>query len=208
MPATESKTKDHQGLLRKIAPLLLENGLKSTTMDSVAATLGISKRTLYETFGSKSDMILEVLDEIDNQNKEFASRAFAEAENVMEALIVIFKRNRDLVGSLNVDFYRDMDRLYKDKRKDFDRGQQSFHERMLQMFKVGVEQGMFRPDVDYNVQSRMMGLQMEGLKRIEELFPPDITIQRVFDSIIIGLLRSIASPEGMRILDRLTQELN
>lgn len=202
MQRSDLKEKDYQELLERIVPIILEKGLKSTTMDTVAASLGMSKRTLYEIFGSKSDMLREALAAHERQSHDFFCRTFAEADNVMEAFIEVFKRNRDIVGSLNVEFYRDMDRLYKDQREEYNKARAVRHEGMLRMFNLGVEQGMFRPDVDYNVHSRMMGLQMEALKRIEELFPPDITLQRVFDSIIIGFLRSIASEKGMRVLNR------
>ena len=207
MQRIDMKEEDYQALLGRIVPILLEKGLKSTTMDSVAASLGMSKRTLYEIFESKSEMIKEVLRAWERENEAFVSDTFARADNVMEALITVFKHNRDTVKSLNVDFYRDMDRLYKDKRETYEKSREKRHEKMIQMFQRGVEEGMFRPDVDYHVHSRIMGLQMESLKRMEELFPPGITLQRVFDSILIGFLRSIASEKGMKVLDSLTGQL-
>ena len=208
MQRSDLNEKDYRELLSRILPIILEKGLKSTTMDSVAASLSMSKRTLYEIFGSKSEMIKEVLAELDSRSREVFAKAFREADNVMEAFIEIFKYNRDFVGSINVDFYRDMDRLYKDRREEYDRARENRHAKMLEKFHLGVEQGMFRPDVDYAVHSRVMGLQMEALKRIEELFPPDISLQRVFDSIIVGFLRSIASEKGMKVLNQLTHDLH
>lgn len=207
MLRSQLKDSDYQRLLARIVPIILDKGLKSATMDSVAKALGMSKRTLYEIFDSKSEMIKEALSAIERQSHEFVTETFANSQNVMEAFITVFKHNRDLIGKVNVNFYRDMDRLYKDKRKDYERYRQSRNEKMVQMFKKGVDQGMFRPDVDYYVQTRIMGLEMEALKRIEELFPPDIDLLRVFDSIIIGFLRSIASQEGMKVLDKLTASL-
>lgn len=202
MPHIEDTAKDRRQLLDRIAPILLQKGLKSTTMDTVAAELGMSKRTLYEIFGSKSEMLKEALDRVAKRNQEFSMKAFEEADNVMEAFVNIFRHNRDLMGNTNVNFYRDMDNLYKERREDYDRSRQEHYKRMEQLFHKGVEQGMFRPDVDYSVQIRVMALQLEALKRIEELFPPDITLIRVYDALIIGFLRSIASPDGMKILDR------
>lgn len=201
------KEKDYRDLLRRILPFVHENGFKSTRMDDVASALGMSKRTLYEIFGSKSDMLQEVIKEMESQQNEFISKTFAESENVMLALISIFKRNRDLMGTINIAFFRDMDSLYKDKRKTYDKTRDKHHEKIQQLYRLGVEQGMFRSDIDYNIHSRILALQMEGLKRIEELFPPDITLQKVYDTIMLGTFRSIASPEGMKILDRVTDEI-
>lgn len=206
MQRSDLKDSEYEALLSRIVPILIERGLKATTMDTVAAQLGMSKRTLYEIFGSKSDMLREALAAHERQSQQFFKKAFEESDNVMEALFKIFTYNRDLVKKVNVAFYKDMDRLYKDKRKEYEQTRESRHENMLKMFKLGVDQGMFRPDVDYTIQSRMMGIQMEALKRSEELFPKDIPLQRVFDTIIIGFLRGIASKEGMTILDKFTNE--
>ena len=203
MQRTDLKEKDYQDLLNRIVPIILEKGLKSTTMDTVANILGMSKRTLYEIFGSKAVMLKEAIGALERQNQEFFVKTFSEADNVMEAFIEVFKYNRDLLGRVNVEFYRDMDRLYKVHREDYDKSREDRYEKMVHMFNLGVEQGMFRPDADYSVHSRIVGLQMEALKRMEELFPEGITLQRVFDTIILGSLRSIASEKGMEVLDNL-----
>lgn len=208
MQRTHLQEKEYSNLLNRIVPIMLEKGLKATTMDTVAASLGMSKRTLYEIFESKSEMIREALGALDRQNQQSIAEAFASSDNVMEALIRIFRRHRDLVGVVNVEFYRDMDRLYKKSREDYNKSRECHHARMLPVFERGVSEGMFRPDVDYEVQSRIMVLEMEAMKRIEELFPPHISMRRVFDSIMVGFLRSIASEKGMRILDNYTKELN
>ncbi len=72
---------------------------------------------------------------------------------------------------------------------------------MMYAINLGVEQGVFRQDVNYPITLRMMSIQMESLKRMEEFFPPDVKLQDALDTIIVGFLRSIASPKGMEILD-------
>ncbi|MDE5807821.1 MAG: hypothetical protein K2H76_06855, partial [Muribaculaceae bacterium] len=65
----------------------------------------------------------------------------------------------------------------------------------------GIEQGVFRKDVNYPITLHLMRIQMESLKRMEEAFPPGITISDAFDYISTGFLRSIATPKGMEIID-------
>lgn len=194
-------------LMEKILPIIVEKGLKSTTMDIVSSRLGMSKRTLYEIFGSKSRMIKEVLEANGRKNHEMVKEAFATSGNVMEAFIKIYRHTRDTLGKTNVNFFKDMDRLYRDERKTYDDIREGRYLEMMKIFEKGVSEGMFRADVDFLIQSRIMTIQMESLKRMEELFPPDIELQRVYDALIVGMLRSIASPKGMKILDRLTEEI-
>lgn len=49
----------------------------------------------------------------------------------------------------------------------------------------------------------MFRIQMESLKRMEEFLPQDVTLNEAFDTISISFLRSIASQEGAKILERI-----
>lgn len=197
-----------QAMADVIVGLMMEKGLKSTTMDEIASRLQMSKRTLYEIFGSKSEMLRRVLAEIADKHQEFIHSTFENAENALDAMLKIFMEHRDMMKRVNVNFFRDMDRFYKDERKCYDEQGRTRHDEMMKVFELGVSQGMFRADADYDVQARIMTLQMESLKRMEEFFPPDIELIRVYDAIILGFLRSIASPKGMKILDDIAPTLS
>ena len=193
--------KEKEALIDNILPILIDKGLKAATMDYVASALQMSKRTLYEVFGSKSGMIRQVLDKMSRRHEEFIRSRFRECGNTLDAMISIYSFHRDMMRRISANFFHDMDRFYKEERACYDKDSDCRHVEMLKIIRRGVEEGMFRPDVDYNVHLRIMGIQMESLKRTEEIFPPDIEFLRVYDAIIIGFLRSIVTPEGMKRLD-------
>ena len=207
MQKSDLSKKEYAELIRTISEIVRDKGLKATTMDVVANSLGMSKRTLYEIFGSKSDMIRETFMELGKKNKELVKEMIGTSQNVMEGLIKVFKFNRDWLSAVNVEFFRDMDRLYKEERECYEISHDAHYEEMMSVFERGVKEGMFRKDVDFMVQSRIVGIQMESLKRMEEIFPKDITLIRVYDAIILGFLRGLASPKGMKMLDQLSAEL-
>lgn len=194
----ELTRKPDAALIEAISEIIFLKGLKATTMDSVAAALSISKRTLYETFASKKDMILEVIKYWSNVHRKEAVRIIEESSNIMEALFRIFNYHLGFMKGVSVEFFKDMDR---EVRKEFSNHDDVWGGKMLDVMKLGIDQGVFRPDVNYQVQLSLMKIQMESLKRMEEFFPAEITIADAFDSICIGFLRSIASPKGMEILD-------
>ena len=47
--------KDH--IVHKASELFLNYGFKSVTMDDIAQELGISKKTIYTYFNTKSDLV-------------------------------------------------------------------------------------------------------------------------------------------------------
>lgn len=195
---SELTRKPEPALIEAISKIIFQKGLKATTMDSVAASLSISKRTLYEIFASKKDMILEVVKYWQSVHHEESKKIMENSSNIMEALFRIFNYHLGLMKDVSVDFFKDMDR---EIRKEFVSHDDVWGGKMLGAMELGMNQGVFRPDVNYRVQLSLMRIQMESLKRMEEFFPQGITLADAFDSICIGFLRSIASPKGMEILD-------
>lgn len=52
---------DKQNFLLKAANLFIENGAKTLTMDDIAREFGISKKTLYQKYRNKEELLEEVL---------------------------------------------------------------------------------------------------------------------------------------------------
>lgn len=198
---SETIKEPNEELINAIFSILLKNGLKATTMDAVAAALSMSKRTLYEIFESKKDMILRVVMHWQNQRQKKVEAIFADSETVMEALVRTFQAHQEMMKEVNIDFFLDMDRFYPEVRKSFETHDKLWVDKVMIAINKGIEQGVFRTDVNYPITLRMMRLQMESLKRMEEVFPSEISINDAFNTISTGFLRSIASPKGMGIID-------
>ena len=192
-----------------IISALMNNGLKSTTMDSIASSRKISKRTLYEIFGSKEEMFSEAFVYFHKKQGAKLKEVFNSSNNIMEAILKCFLYNRDLMGRMNVQFIRDINQFsHLQSSKNVDSHDKHHHLHFYDVLKKGVEEGYFRDDLNLLVLCRMFALQMESLKRMEELFPEDITLLEAYDSISISFLRGLCTPKGMEEIDRVIPELN
>lgn len=188
--------------------LISKKGLKAMTMDDMAADLGMSKRTLYEHFTSKAELLMCALRYMYTRHIETIEKTFREADNVLEALLTIYERHRKVMNDVSPSFFRDMDKMYPEVKEYFKKMESSRSTGMMKLFEAGVREGVFRGDVNYRVQMHLLHLQMEALKRMEEVFPPDTTLSEVYDSINISFLRSIASPKGMEMLNKMTVQMD
>lgn len=190
-------------ILERIHPLILSKGLKATTMDSVARNLQISKRTLYEIFENKDDMIRKVIGHNARIKKTTIEGILADSTNSLEAFIRIFALHRDDLHRINVAFFKDMDNAYRDIKPDHNESLAKMNETVLGLIAKGIAAGLIRDDINFPVLLKMFEIQTGSLKRMEELFPPEITLIEICDTIIIGFLRSIASSKGHLLLDEL-----
>lgn len=208
MKKTISDPTLYNRIISVVVPLIMKNGFKATTMDSIAATLQISKRTLYELFESKNQLFREAHLFYHNQLKENLKEIFDNSSNVMEAIVKCFLFNRDLMSKLNVDFLKDMEELQEHSDLFCEEQKWQHYQNLYEVLKRGVDEGYFRNDVNLLVQCRMLIIQMQSLKRTEELFPKDISLLDVYDSIILGFLRGISSEKGLAELEKFTPNLS
>lgn len=200
MMLKELDTSRRRELFGKIERVLTMRGIRGCTMDVVAATLGMSKRTLYEIFGSKDVMIKSILSDMNTRNRSEVEKIFADTPNVMDAMARYVFHTQDSMCKYSSQFLEELyasPELRRRMREDSDRGV----ELLMGLVRQGLRQGVFRRDVDYPVMLRLLNVQYGSLTCMRDIFPPQVTMAQAFENITIGFLRSIASPRGMEILD-------
>ncbi|MCH5225488.1 MAG: TetR/AcrR family transcriptional regulator [Muribaculaceae bacterium] len=189
-------------IMEEFMSSLMKHGLKATTMDSVAASLQMSKRTLYEIFGSKEELFLEAQKYFHKKIGGRLAQMFNDSSNIMEGIVKCFLFHRDLISRINVEFLRDLEDYSGKGDLLTETHRRQHYENFYDVIKKGVEEGYFREDINLIVQCRMFAIQMEALKRGENLFPEDISLTEILDNVIIGFLRAISSPKGLEELEK------
>lgn len=197
---TNLENEENKELYYSIFLLLLRKGLKSMTMDSVAASLGISKRTLYEIFDSKMDMVVKTMTYISKLRREVSEKIFMSAPNALVAAVQMFYIQRDFLCKVNGSFFLDMDRLFPEIKEFYISEARDEVQFIRQRFQKGVDEGLFRSDVDYLMKLKMLSIQMESLKRMEDKFPSEVTLVTIIDSVYSSFLSSIVSDKGKEYL--------
>ncbi|MCM1152281.1 MAG: TetR/AcrR family transcriptional regulator [Muribaculum sp.] len=190
-------------IYQSVNSILFSKGMKAATMDNVAASLGMSKRTLYEIFGSKDQLIFDTLSYNNRLHIAKIEKIFSECANVLEACIKITLDFAENMRNVSPEFFRDMDHFYRDMRPNYEDLREKRRAKILEVFHKGVRQGVFRPDINYNLYLEMFDLQMEALKRAEGKLPSDISIAEIHVTMMLVSLRGISSSEGIRIFDEL-----
>lgn len=84
------KTVVKEHIVLAAAKSFAQKGVKTVRMDDIAAGLSISKRTLYELFHDKEDLLLDVMKLHREEMQEYMTQVASKAENVLEVLLKFF----------------------------------------------------------------------------------------------------------------------
>ena len=81
-----------QDIIKRTVPILLERGLK-TSMDELSQSLCISKRTIYENFENKDELISHCIDFIISEGDEAITKFIRQCNNPIEEMFPILHEN-------------------------------------------------------------------------------------------------------------------
>lgn len=179
------------------------NGIKSITMDDIANRVGISKRTLYEVFEDKESLLRDCILKVQTDRDRYLQEVYEQSHNVLEVILVVFQKSIEVFHSTNKRFFEDMKkypRIYEmmKNRRDSD------SEKTMSFFKSGVEQGIFRPDINFAIVNLLVREQFDVLLNTE--ICKEYPFIEVYESIMFTYIRGISTEKGARVLEEFIQE--
>lgn len=183
--------------------LFKEKGIKAVRMDDIATAMAISKRTLYEIYSNKEDLLFECLrNENETLTRKIAEYAMS-AENEMAVVAYFIKlRLRDL-GSINPLFFTEMEK-YGRILAFFKRNSEKQAARSQEFMRKGIEHGFFRDDLNYDIINRMGDAAMNYVMRTR--LYEKYKLNEIFHTFVIVFLRGCCTEKGLKYLDEFISE--
>ena len=127
-----------------------ERGVKAVRMDDVSQMLSISKRTLYELYTDKEELLYQGVVKYDQDNRKHLTAFIEQASSVMDIIIETYQRRVVSIGSVNPQFYEDIQK-YPKVVEYLNKEREHAYDQLLGFLQRGVREGYFREDVDYEL---------------------------------------------------------
>lgn len=177
--------------------LFQAQGVKQVRMDDIARGLSISKKTLYELFSDKEELLLEVVKVISMGFHQNVKEIICSSANVLEQIFMLYKRVIEHSRKVNPLFFIELIH-YPKVQAYFEEVHTRHADCTKKWLQMGVEQGLLRDDVNYEVFLRQDGFQIDKLLINPEVrkYPAKV----IYDSIVLVMLRGLATDKGLEII--------
>lgn len=197
MEKSVEKTDLRERIVTTASRLFQAQGVKQVRMDDIARELSISKKTLYELFSDKEELLLEVVKVISMGFHKNIKEIICSSANVLEQIFMLYKRVIEHCREVNPLFFIDLMR-YPQVQAFFEQVHVQHADRIKEWLMMGVKQGLLRDDVNYEVFLRQDGFQMDKLLINPEVrnYPPRV----IYDSVVLVMLRGLATEKGLEII--------
>ena len=197
MQETKEISPYKKGLRNKIITTSMEafaqNGIRHVKMDDVAKDLGISKRTLYEIFDKKEDLLYEGVKYYLGERRTQMELKAQQCKNVMDIILQAYKLKVEEFRQTNPCFYTDLVKYPKVARYLAQQNQQMLTN-MTKFIERGIEEGFFRKEVNSELVARLFDALGKYVmeQRLYCLYP----IEDIFTNLVFVTIRGICTEKG------------
>lgn len=186
--------------------LIFRYGISSVTMDMIARTCGISKRTLYELFTDKNSLINDVLNYHYDVMQAQLYSVKEKAHNSLEAFLMALKIVHDTLNEMSAAFVEDVTKTFTPANEEYARYERQTITDLAQLITKGQEEGVMLPHYDPMLLAKMFVAPTFGLKqhfRVAGDFEETLKLLKTAEECYI---RGIVTPQGLEIYESFNKE--
>ncbi len=166
----ESKEK----ILKGVEELFFKYGIKNITMDEIARHLSISKKTIYQFFKDKDEVVHSLMLQTLEDDKCRIKSAKDNSKNVVEEVLKMMEEMREMFGRINPVLFYELHKFHPLTWRIFQDFKSTFILDMVESsLKRGQKEGYIRPDINIKILARMRVEMVEQAMK-GEMFPHEL----------------------------------
>ena len=144
--------------------LFFRYGVRRVTMDDVAKALGMSKKTLYQYYSDKDELVAEATQaHLDRERIEF-DKIFRNSENSIKSLFLISQCMRKSLSEINPSVLFDLKRFYPKSWEYWTEFKDQYiFKSIVENIKKGIEEEYFRPEVNAEILANLRVMEIQIL---------------------------------------------
>ena len=193
------KVKAHQ--------LFMQYGLRSVSMDDIATTLGISKKTIYQYYADKDELVEAVIDEEFKKNEGICEHDKSNSKNAIHEIFMAMDMVVEMFRTMNPSLVFDMQKYYPGAFQKFHAHKNDYLYNVIRdNIKRGIREELYRPELKIDIIARL---------RVESImipFNPEFfskmkyNLAEIEEEFIIHFLFGIVSLKGYKMIAKYQQD--
>lgn len=188
-------------IIQQAGELFVRHGIKKISMDEIASKLGISKRTIYQNFKDKEDLLLHYIRHLEYMKEEYINDISKNEQTVVHLFLhtIDMCKEFDFVNAIFID---DIEKYYPKANQVLIDQQNKGIVHIKQFLKEGMDQGVLRKDLNIEVVSFLLQDSHRTYINATRLTNKTFSNWDLFFTSMINFIRGISSADGIKIVDK------
>jgi AcrR family transcriptional regulator len=196
---TELDTK--QRIKKAAHDLVMQYSIRSVSMDDIATNLGMSKKTIYQYFKDKDELVEAVVDDIIETNQYECNTDRDNANDAVHEIFLVMDMMAEMFKAMNPSIIYDMQKYHPVAFRKFLKHKNEFlYNVCTQNLERGIKEELYRPEIAADILCRY---------RVETMFIPfnpefqqslKHSLAKIEEEIIIHFLFGLVSLKGYKLI--------
>lgn len=184
--------------------LFMKYGIKSVSMDDLAKTLGMSKKTIYTFISNKEDLVNKVIKQHLNKDEESILKIINHSEDALDAMVSITKHVLLFLRKIKPSLVFDLKKYHPGGWQMIEEQHFKFIEDIIrQNIARGITENLYRKDADPQIIAKLYVAKSRYLVD-EDYFPlTEYNREKLLIQMIMYHLNGIISDSGREKLNHI-----
>jgi TetR/AcrR family transcriptional regulator, cholesterol catabolism regulator len=194
-------------ILQKAQELVMHYGIRSVSMDDIAKALGISKKTIYQFYADKDELVAAVIKNKIEYSQNCCVQDKANAKDAVHEVFLAMQMVQDIMQNMNPSILYDMEKFHPKAYQIFYEHKHNF---IYQMVKSNIERGiaeeLYRSDlhVEILIKARIENIMFAFNQQV---FPKNkFNLIQIETALTEHFLFGIASLKGHKLILKYQQQ--
>lgn len=190
-------------ILEKAHELFNRFGIRSVSMDDIATQVGMSKKTVYQYYTDKEELVSAVIEAKLANNRECCLADQQRAENAVHEIFLAFDMIQELFSNMNPIVIYDMEKYHPPAFQKFQEFRNGFlYQTISTNLKRGIEEGLYRPEMDIDILTRLR-IASVMLAFNPEVFPNNRThLVEIERELTEHFLFGLTTTKGQKLINK------
>lgn len=203
----KEKTESKDRILEKAADLFMRYGIRSITMDEIAAQLGISKKTIYQFFTDKDEMVEAVVDEEMKENENACREFKVNAEDAVQEIFLAMEDMQEMLKTMNPQLIYDLEKHHPGAYRRLKQYKYHFLYTMIrENLERGIKEEIYRSGLNLDITTRHR-IETAFMIFNQDAFPQNkFPMNQTCQELALLYLHSIINSRGKKLIDKYLNE--
>ncbi len=194
-------------ILIKAEELFMQYGIRSVSMDDIANNLGMSKKTLYQYFADKDELVDAVVDGHIKEIQADCLTCRSDAKDAIDEIFITMERILAEFNNMNPMLLYDMEKFHFKAYQRFRDHKDKF---VLQIIRNNIEWGvrdeLYRHDVNLDVMSKFR-IESMMIPFNVSVFPPGkYNLAKTSELLIEHFIYGLATIKGHKLIQKYNEQ--
>lgn len=182
--------------------LFFRFGIRSVTMDDIAKALGISKKTIYNHFKDKDEIVEGVAEQTLQRDKCESEKIHDRAKDPIDEIIQSTQLMRDMVANIHPALLFDLQKYHPKAWKQYIGHKEGFVKIVLRNITEGQQQRLYREDIEPEILARFRVESIDSAFNTDIFPPKQFSLIDVQLQLIDHFLRGILTTKGLKLYEK------